>query len=314
MSEVHVNADVTATTRPPAKVVPVRHPGRWVAAVVLLVILAQLVQGAIRNPRFRWDVFGQYFLNSQILAGVRTTIVLTILSMLIGIVLGTLIAIGRRSVNPVVSYICWLYVWFFRGVPVLVQVLVWFNLGALLPAVGFGIPFGGPEFVSGDSKNIITKLAAAALGLGLSEAAYYSEIVRSGLLAVDEGQTEAAAALGMTRGLALRRIILPQAARVIIPPTGNEFNSMLKSTSLVSVIAYTELLYSVQLIYASTYQVMPMLAVAVVWYLLMTSVLQVGQYYLERYFAKGAQRALPPTPVQRIRMLTAGMPHLGGLS
>ncbi|RZS89874.1 polar amino acid transport system permease protein [Motilibacter rhizosphaerae] len=309
MSEVHVDEDVpAATTRPPARVVPVRHPGRWVAAVLLLVLLAQFVQGAVRNKRFRWDVIGDYLFNSQVLSGVRMTIELTVVSMAVGIVLGVLVAVGRRSANPVVSQVCWLYVWFFRGVPVLVQVFVWFNLAALLPRVGFGIPFGGPQLFAGDSKSIITPFVAAVLGLGLSEAAYYSEIVRSGLLSVDEGQTEAAAALGMTRGLALRRIILPQAARVIIPPTGNEVNNMLKTTSLVSVIAVSDLLYSVQLIYASTYQVIPMLVVALIWYLVMTSVLQVGQYYLERYFAKGAQRALPPTPLQRVRLLSLRSP------
>jgi len=313
MSELHVNADVPTRTRPPARVVPVRHPGRWVAALILLVIVAQLAQGAVRNPRFRWDVVGDYLFNGQVLAGVRATILLTIVAMLVGIVLGVLLAIGRRSPNPVVSRICWVYVWFFRGVPVFVQVLAWFSVAALLPQVGFGIPFGGPLFVSGSASSLISKFAAAVLGLGLSEAAYYSEIVRAGLLSVDEGQGEAAAALGMTRSLALRRIILPQAARVIVPPTGNEFNSMLKTTAIVSAIAYTELTYSVQLIYNANYQIPPLLIVAIVWYLLMTSVLQVGQYYLERYFSRGSSRSLPPTPLQRLRMLTAGMPHLGGL-
>jgi polar amino acid transport system permease protein len=308
-----VTADAPAADRPPARVVPVRHPGRWVAAVLLVVILAQLVQGAFRNPRFGWGTFADYFFDSQILAGVRATIVLTIVAMLLGIVLGTLLAIGRRSANPVVSGICWLYVWLFRAVPVLVQVLVWYNIGALLPKVSFGIPFGGPEFVSADAKDIVTKFMAAILGLGLSEAAYYSEIVRAGLLSVDEGQGEAAAALGMGRGLALRRIILPQAARVIIPPTGNEFNSMLKTTSIVTIIAYTELTYSAQLIYNTNYQVMPLLFVALTWYLIMTSTLTVGQYYLERHFARGATRALPPTPLQRLRLLSLGLRQQGGV-
>ncbi len=294
---------------PPAKIVPVRHPLRWVAAALLLVGLAQLVQGALRNPRFHWDVVRDYFFDATVLSGVVATIKLTLVAMVLGIALGTAVAIGRRSANPIVSNVCWLYVWFFRGVPVFVQILAWYAVSFLMPTVGFGIPFGGPEFVTGDAKNIVTQFAAAILGLGLSEAAYYSEIVRAGLLSVDEGQSEAAAALGMTRGLALRRIVLPQAARLIVPPTGNEVISMLKTSSLVSVIAYTELLYSVQKIYNSNYQVFPLLVVAIAWYLLLTSILTVGQYYIERHFSRGSARALPPTPLQRLRLMTTRSPQ-----
>lgn len=301
-------------TAPPAKIVAVRHPLRWVAAALLLVALAQLVQGAVRNPRFHWDIVGDYFFDSAVLSGVAATIKLTVVAMLVGIVLGTAVAIGRRSTNPIVSDICWLYVWFFRGVPVFVQILAWFAAGSLMPTVGLGIPFGGPEFATGNATQIITPFTAAILGLGLSEAAYYSEIVRAGLLSVDEGQSEAASALGMTKALALRRIVLPQAMRLIVPPTGNEVISMLKTSSLVSAIAYTELLYSAQKIYNSNYQVIPLLTVAIAWYLLITSLLTVGQYYIERRFSRGSARSLPLTPLQRLRLLTARSPQAAGAS
>jgi polar amino acid transport system permease protein len=193
-----------------------------------------------------------------------------------------------------VSSAAWLYVWIFRGTPVLVQIIFWSFIAALYPKIGLG-------FVHGDANKLITPFAAAILALGLNEGAYMSEIVRAGLLSVDQGQTQAAHALGMTPLQTMRRIVLPQAMRVIIPPTGNESISMLKLTSLVSVIAYTELLYSAQLIYSRTYQTIPLLIVVSIWYLAITSVLSIGQYYLERRFGRGAARELPATPLQRLR-------------
>lgn len=205
---------------------------------------------------------------------------------------------GRWAASVVVLVL--VYVWFFRGTPVLVQLLFWYNISALYPRLSIGVPFG-PDFVHGNVNPIITAFTAAILGLGLNEGAYMSEIVRAGLLSVDHGQTEAAQALGMTRGLALRRIVLPQAMRVIIPPTGNETIGMLKTTSLASTIALSELLRATQNIYSRTYQTIPLLIVASVWYITLTSVLSIGQYYLERHFARGSARALPPTPLQRLR-------------
>ncbi len=222
------------------------------------------------------------------------------MAMAIGIVLGVVLAVMRLSPNPLVSSSSWLYIWFFRGTPVLVQLLFWSFVSALYPRISLGIPFG-PELVNGNANAIVTPFVAAILGLGLNEGAYMAEIVRAGIISVDEGQTDAAQALGMTRLQTMRRIVLPQAMRVIIPPTGNETISMLKTTSLVSVIAYTELLYSVQLIYAVNYQQIPLLLVASIWYLIVTSVLSIGQYYIERYFGRGSARAAPLTLLQRLR-------------
>jgi polar amino acid transport system permease protein len=293
----------TATRASPAeeiKSVPVRHPGRWLAAVVVLVLFAMLVHTLVTNPRFEWDVVGSYFVSGRVLNGLWITILLTVVCMAIGIVLGVILAVMRLSQNPLLSGSSWLYIWFFRGTPVLVQLLVWFNLAFLYPQISIGVPFG-PSWATANANDLITPLLAAILGLGLNEGAYMAEIVRAGILSVEHGQGEAAQALGMTRGLTMRRIVLPQAMRVIIPPTGNETISMLKTTSLVAFIALTDLLYSVQLIYARTYQTIPLLIVASIWYLAVTSVLSVGQYYIERYFGRGTSRETPLTLLQRIR-------------
>jgi polar amino acid transport system permease protein len=206
----------------------------------------------------------------------------------------------RLSPNPMVSGGAWCYVWLFRGTPVLVQLLFWSFIAAVYPKISLGIPFG-PSLISQTANSLITPFVAAILGLGLNEGAYMSEIVRAGLLSVDEGQTEAAQALGMSRMQTLRRVVLPQAMRVIIPPTGNETISMLKTSSLVSVIAFTELLYASQLIYSQNYKQIPLLIVASLWYLFLTSILSFGQYYLERHYARGAARELPLTPFQKLR-------------
>jgi polar amino acid transport system permease protein len=227
--------------------------------------------------------------------------------MAIGITLGIVLAVMRLSPNPLVSGASWIYIWLLRGTPVLVQIVFWNYIGALYPTFSFGIPFGGPQFAHVNANNFITPFAVAILALGLNEGAYMAEIVRAGILSVDEGQTEAAYALGMTRLKTLRRIVLPQAMRVIVPPTGNETISMLKTSSLVSVIAYPELLYSAQLIYSVNYRTIQLLIVASIWYLIVTTVLSVGQYYVERYFRRGSSRSLPPTPLQRLRALVR--PH-----
>jgi polar amino acid transport system permease protein len=283
----------------------VRHPGRWVAAVIVLLITAALIRSAATNHRFEWSVVRHYFTSPQVLHGLVATLELTAVSMLVGIVLGVVLATMRLSPNPLISSSSWIYVWIFRGTPVLVQLLFWNFISAVYPRIDLGIPFG-PSFIHANANVLITPFAAAILGLGLNEGAYMAEIVRAGLLSVDEGQTEAAAALGMTRLQTLRRIVLPQAMRVIIPPTGNETISMLKTTSLVAVIAYTELLYSVQLIYARNYKTIPLLIVASLWYLIVTSVLSIGQYYLERRYGRGSSRELPPTPFKRLRIRMAG--------
>jgi polar amino acid transport system permease protein len=291
------------------KAIPVRHPGRWVAAAIVALLVVVLGHSIASNPRFHWDVVGHYLFSGQILHGMLTTLELTVVAMVIGIVLGVVLALMRLSKNPLVTSAAWLYVWVFRGTPVLVQIIFWSFIAALYPKINLGIPFG-PDFIHGNANELITPFAAAILALGLNEGAYMSEIVRAGLLSVDQGQSQAAHALGMTPMQTMRRIVLPQAMRVIIPPTGNETISMLKLTSLVSVIAYTELLYSAQLIYSRTYQTIPLLIVVSLWYLAVTSVLSVGQYHLERRFGRGTARELPPTPLQRLhrrmRRLTGG--------
>ncbi|HWM03621.1 MAG TPA: amino acid ABC transporter permease [Actinophytocola sp.] len=273
---------------PPEKIVavPVRHPGRWVGAGILLVLAAMLLNSLITNPAWRWDTVWRFLFAERVLKGLWLTIELTLLAMVIGIVLGIVIAIMRLSPNPIVSTIAWLYAWFFRGTPVLVQVIFWSFIAILYPVISLGIPFG-PEFVFFDSNLLIPIFVGAVLGFGLNEAAYMSEIVRAGILSVDSGQTEAAEALGMTRLKILRRIILPQAMRVIIPPTGNETISMLKTTSLASVIAVGDLFTQVQLIYGGNLQQIPLLVVASIWYLVLTSVLSIAQYFIERRYSRG---------------------------
>lgn len=267
----------------------VRHPMRWLSVLALAVLGAQLGHFLITNANFEWSTVGSYFGAKAIGQGIATTIELTVVAMLIGIVGGVLVAVGRMSDNRVLSVVCGAYVWFFRGIPVLVQLVFWYNLSALLPRISFGVPFG-PEFLSGQTNSLITPLLAAILGLGLNEAAYMAEIVRGGLLGVDQGQTEAAAALGMGKTRILRRVVLPQAMRFIVPPTGSQVINMMKATSLVSVIALADLLYTVQSIYNRTFETIPLLIVACLWYLVMTSVLYVGQSFIERHYARGATR------------------------
>jgi len=287
----------------PIKAVPVRHPGRWLATAVVLVLLAMAVHSLFTNPRFQWSVVGQYFLSSTLVHGLLLTLLLTVIAMAVGIVGGLILAVMRLSPNPVVAGCAGSYVWLFRGTPVLVQLIFWNFLQALYPKLGLGVPFG-PTFVTFEANSLITPFVAALLGLGLNEAAYMSEIFRGGLLSVDVGQSEAAAALGMTRWLALRRIVIPQAMRVIIPPTGNEVIGMLKTSSLASVLAIHELLYSSQIVYSRTFQTIPLLIVASLWYLIVTTVLSFGQGFIERYFGRGtgSQRTSPRSMVGSLLM------------
>jgi len=305
--------------RPPEiKAIPVRHPGRWVTVVLLGVLAAMAIHALIfsrvkrgnsTDGRFQWDIVGNYFLTHVVFQGLLVTLELTVIAMAVGVVGGILLAIMRLSDNPILSTVSWGYLWFFRGTPVLVQLYFWYNISYLFPPVlnnfktlSIGIPFG-PEFVHFNPNSLITPFVAASIGLGLNEAAYMAEIVRAGLLSVDYGQTEAAQSLGMPRALIMRRIVLPQAMRVIIPPTGNETISMLKTSALASAITVGELLESVSNIYARTYQTIPLLIVASIWYLIVTSILMVGQYYVERYYARGRVRELPPTPFQRLKAM-----------
>ncbi|MEQ4720553.1 amino acid ABC transporter permease [Nonomuraea sp. B19D2] len=280
----------TGQTAPPApreriQAVPLRHPGRWVSAVVLGFLVIFLLQGWVANPRMEWKVVGEYLFSPAVLSGLGTTLLLTLLAMVVGVAGGVVLAVLRMSPNPLLSALSAFYIWIFRGVPLLVQLLFWYFLSAVVPKIGLGVPWG-PTFFEFDTNQIITQLTAAVLGLGLHEAAYMAEIVRAGITSVDHGQTEAAHALGLTRFQTLRKIILPQAMRVIIPPTGNQAVSMLKTTSLVFAIAVPELLTSIQGIYSRNFQQVPLLTVACFWYLVATTVLNAGQHYIERRFSR----------------------------
>jgi polar amino acid transport system permease protein len=294
------------------RAVPVRHPGRWVAVAVIAVLAAMLIHMLLTNPNIEWTTVRKYLFSHIILRGVWMTIKLTVLSMAIGIVLGIVAAIMRLSENPVVRGAAWLYVWFFRGTPLLVQIVFWFAISDLFKTLAFGVPFG-PHFANQKTVTLISLFLSALLALSLNEGAYMSEIVRAGILAVDEGQTEAAHALGMTKLQTMRRIVLPQAMRVIVPPTGNEINSMLKSTSLVSIVGIFDLLRSAQAIYNANYKIIPLLIVVVLWYLAMTSILQVGQFYLERYYGRGSTRTVALTPIQRAMLMLVGLRRHEGL-
>ncbi|OKK06457.1 ABC transporter permease [Streptomyces sp. CB03234] len=287
--------DATPPAGPEAiKAIPVRHYGRYVTAVVALALFAAIIY-AFAQGKINWGAVPDYFFDGRIVEGMGQTLLLTVLSMAIGIVGGIVLAVMRLSKNPVTSSIAWFYIWFFRGTPVLVQLFVWFNLGLVFEYINLG-PVYKDEWA-----DFMTPFLTALLGLGLNEAAYMAEICRAGLLAVDEGQTEASHALGMSHGKTLRRIVIPQAMRVIVPPTGNEVINMLKTTSLVAAVQYYELLRNAQDIGQTSGAPVEMLFLAAAWYLILTSILSVGQYYLERYYARGSSRQLPPTVLQRIK-------------
>jgi polar amino acid transport system permease protein len=288
-------ADPTPSAGPEAiKAIPVRHPGRYVSAALALAIFGVIIY-AFAQGNINWDAIPEYFFDDRIMDGVWKTLLLTVLSMVIGIAGGILLAVMRLSKNPVTSSIAWLYIWFFRGTPVLVQLFVWFNLGLVFEYINLGPIY--KDYWS----SFMTPLLTALLGLGLNEAAYMAEICRAGLLSVDEGQSEASHALGMSHTKTLRRIVIPQAMRVIVPPTGNEVINMLKTTSLVAAVQYADLFKQAQDIGQNAGSTVEMYFLAAAWYLIMTSILSVGQYYIERHYARGSSRTLPPTPMQRIK-------------
>ena len=271
------------------RVVKQRHPWRWVSVAFALLLAVRLVTSMVTNQGYHWDIFAQYMFSEAILSGLLLTLKVTVLAMTLGIVLGIVLALCRMSRNPVLSRFAWFYAWIFRGTPTLVQLVFFYNLSALYPTFVLGVPFG-PTIHSWPTNSLISAMVAGVLGLGLNEAAYMSEIVRGGLLSIDKGQTEAAKGLGMTPWHTFRRVILPQAIRVIIPPTFNNIIGMLKYSSLVSVLALGDLLYVSEQIFSRNFQPIPLLLVASTWYLICTSVLMVGQIYIERIFGKGVAR------------------------
>lgn len=289
----HSNGGPEVHARPEAiQAIKLRHPGRTAFAVVIILIAALfLYDTAFNRPVFNWGEVGKYLFDTRIVTGAGYTLQLTIYSMIIAVILGITIAVMRMSPNPVVKSVAWVFLWLFRGTPVYVQLVFWGMVPTIYKTITLGIPFTD-AVTSYTTKDLLSYFTLAVIGLALNEAAYMAEIVRAGLLAVDKGQDEAAIALGLGWWHTMTRVILPQAMRVIIPPTGNEFISMLKTTSLVTAVPFTLDLYGRSRdIAAVTYQPVPMLIVASIWYLAVTSILMVGQYYLERHFAKGvAQR------------------------
>jgi polar amino acid transport system permease protein len=299
-------------TSPPEAIhaVPMRHPWRWVAAIVIVVLLALFLYGAATNDAYGWATYRKYLFDQRISAGVWNTIQLTVWSMLLALILGVLLAVMRLSPNPVFKSVSWVYLWIFRGTPVYVQLVFWGLFPTLYKNIQLGIPFG-PSFFHLDLQGLSIYFILAIVGLGLNEAAYLAEIIRAGISSVPEGQSEASTALGMSWSMTMRRTVLPQAMRVIIPPTGNEFISMLKTTSLVTAVPYTADLYGrARDIAGVNFEPIPMFMVAATWYLAVTSVLMVGQYYLERYFARGVSRKLTSKQLEALAKAQLGEARL----
>ncbi|EST35370.1 amino acid ABC transporter permease [Streptomyces roseochromogenus] len=283
------------------RVQPLRRPGRWIATAVVLVVVAQILHGLATNPFYQWDRFRYWFLRPTVLDGLLVTLEVAALSAVLGLLGGVLLALGRQSGSPVLRAVSWTYTWLFRSVPLIVVLIFLYNFSALYKTLSLGIPFG-PAFVTFDESRLATDMTVAVVGLSLNEAAYAAEVVRGGILSVDQGQHEAAAALGLPRRYQFTRIVLPQALRSITPNYVNQLIGLIKSTSLVFYVSLLDLFGSVQTM-GSTYpgDIVPLLLVATVWYLLLTSAVSVVQYYVERYFARGATRTLPPTPLQKAR-------------
>ncbi|RGE20769.1 amino acid ABC transporter permease [Leucobacter sp. wl10] len=296
------------SARPAAlDVVPLRHWWRWALSAVAVFLLAQLAWTFFSNEQWRWPVFAEYFFNGAVLRGLWLTLWLTAVSAAIGFVLGGLLALARLSGSPLLSSFAWGFIWFFRSVPLIVQLVIWYNLGYLFPTLGVGWPFTYDFWVvEFDTVRLLSSSVAAILGLSLHQAAYSAEIIRGGLLSVDQGQIEAAKALGIPRSRRFFRVVLPQAARAILPNAFNEVIGLVKGTSVVFIVALPELFYTVQVIYNRNQQVIPLLLVAAVWYTIFTTVLSIAQYYIERRFARGTARELPPTPIQRARRAIRG--------
>ncbi|BBX16657.1 ABC transporter permease [Mycolicibacterium duvalii] len=290
----------------PIDAVPLRHPWRWVAAAVIVVLLGLFLYGAATNDAYRWSTFWQYLFDDRIPSAIWYTLQLTVLSMVLAVILGVTLAVMRLSPNPVFRSVSWVYLWIFRGTPVYVQLVFWGLFPTIYQNIQLGVPFG-PTFFHLDLQSLSIPFLLAIVGLGLNEAAYMAEIIRAGITSVPEGQLEASTALGMSWGLAMRRTVLPQAMRVIIPPTGNEVISMLKTTSLVTAVPFTLELYMVtRNIGAVRFEPVPLLMVAAVWYLVITSVLMVGQYYLEKHFSRGASRTLTDKQLAALAKAQAG--------
>ncbi|MGC4932553.1 amino acid ABC transporter permease [Gordonia sp. DT30] len=285
----------------PERVVPLWHPGRWVLAAIVLVVVAQIIHGVATNSFFQWDRFGYWIFRPVVIEGLGVTLEVAAYSAVLGLGVGIVLALMRLSKNPVLAAVSWAYVWFFRSIPLIVLLLILFNFGALYQSLSLGIPFG-PGLFHISEADLATPFIIAVVGITVHEAAFAAEIVRGGILSVDQGQHEAAAALGIPRGYQFLRITLPQALRTIVPSYVNLLIGLIKSTSLVYYVSLLDL-FGVVSTQSSTYSgdIIPLLMVATVWYVILTSVVSVVQFYVERHFARGAVRTLPPTPLQRAR-------------
>jgi polar amino acid transport system permease protein len=288
--------------RPAAqRVLPLRRPGRWIATAVVLVLAAQFVHGLVSNPFYQWDRFGYWFLRPTILDGLLITLEVAAYSAVLGLLGGILLALARLSRSPVLRAVSWIYIWALRSTPLIVVLLFLYNFSALYKTLSVGLPFG-PAFFSFDESRLATDMVIAVIGLSLNEAAYAAEVVRGGILSVDQGQHEAASALGLPKGYQFRKIVFPQALRSITPNYVNQLIGLVKSTSLVFYVSLLDLFGAAQTM-GATYpgDIVPLLLVVTVWYLILTSVVSVIQFYVERYYARGATRTLPPTPLQKLR-------------
>ncbi|GAA3149549.1 amino acid ABC transporter permease [Streptomyces rameus] len=307
LAEAPPPPDTTSEVPLPPRVQPVRRPGRWIVTTVVLVLVAQVLHGLVTNPFYQWGRFTYWFLRPAVLDGLLVTLEVTALSALLGLAGGVLLALGRLSGSPVLRAVSWTYTWLFRSVPLIVVLIFLYNFSALYRTLSLGVPFG-PAFVTFDESRLATDMTIAVVGLSLNEAAYAAEVVRGGILSVDQGQHEAAAALGLPRGRQFRRIVFPQALRSITPNYVNQLIGLVKSTSLVFYVSLLDLFGTVQSM-GNTYpgDIVPLLMVATVWYLVLTSAVSVVQFYVERYYARGATRTLPPTPLQKARTGLAGL-------
>jgi polar amino acid transport system permease protein len=295
------SADAPSKTLTAQRVQPLRRPGRWIITLVVLVVVAQFVHGLATNSFYQWDRFGYWFLRPTILDGLVITLQVAALSAVLGLAGGILLALARLSKSPVLRAVSWTYVWALRSIPLIVVLIFLYNFSALYKTLSIGVPFG-PAFFSFDESKLATDMAVAVVGLSLNEAAYAAEVVRGGILSVDQGQHEAASALGLPKSYQFRRIVFPQALRSITPNYVNQLIGLIKSTSLVFYVSLLDLFGSAQTM-GSTYpgDIVPLLLVVTVWYLILTSVVSVFQFYVERHYARGATRTLPPTPFQKLR-------------
>jgi polar amino acid transport system permease protein len=303
-AEAGSEAEGTALRRRPR-----RHPWQWAGTVVVLVLAAMLANGLVTNPHLQWGVVGDYLFSGDILRGLARTLELTAGTMIIATLLGTLIAVMRLSGSRLLSSVAGVYIWILRSVPLLVQLLFWYNISALYPHLSIGVPFGPAAFTF-NANSVLTPLVAALVALGLETSAFIAEIVRAGLTSVPQGQLDAASALGLRGRSIFRRVVLPQALPVIVPPLGNMLVITIKATSLVSVISLSDLLYSAETIYGRTYQTIPLLLVATIWYIVVTLVLSVGQGGLERALGHGDRSGTGRPRMRRFgRDLWSGLAH-----